>query len=125
MTRQLPTTSIDAFKQVTPDMLRGHYLKIMNALQSLGTCNYEKIADFVGMDRHAVGRRLKEMEGLQLIYKPGTKTNTKSGRQAFNYCLTGVGMPKTDNENVFKKGEKSSSDYSKQIIQSATQLNLL
>jgi len=87
MTRNNPSTSIDAFRQVTPDMLRGHYLNIIKALQSLGTCNYEKIADFVGMERHAVGRRLKEMEGLQLIYKPGTTSLTKSNRKAFNYCL--------------------------------------
>lgn len=123
MSNTLPSTSIDAYNKVTPEMLRGHYLNIIKALQSVGTCNYEKIADFVGMDRHAVGRRLKEMEGLQLIYKPGTKAPTKTGRLAYEYCLTEDGQQvKVDEGNVFKKGVKASTDYSKEIIKATKKI---
>jgi predicted ArsR family transcriptional regulator len=90
MKKQLPQTSYDAYHQVTPEMLQGHYGKILAALKKLGTANYETIASNVNLDRHAVGRRLKEMEIKQWVHKPGTTSPTKSGRKAFNYSLTGV-----------------------------------
>ena len=90
MSTTLPSTSIEAYKKVTPEMLQGHYGKILQALKILGTANYEKIATHVGLDRHAVGRRLKEMEEKQWVHKPGTKSKTKSERNAFDYSLTGV-----------------------------------
>lgn len=114
-----PETSMDAFKKAHPDMLAEHYRKIIDALKILGTCNYEKIAAHATMDRHQVGRRLKELEGMELIYKPGTKSNTKSGRTAFDYCLTGSGQPKTDNEVRYVKGEKTAADYANDLINSA------
>lgn len=126
MKRTLPSTSHEANKKATLEMREGHYRKIVNSLSVLGTCNYEKISEHCGLDKHSIGRRTKEMIGLGMIYWPGTQTPTKSGRMAMDYCLTGQGMPRTDNAvNEYKKGEKSSTDYSKQIIDGAKQLNLL
>lgn len=92
MSDKLPSTSIEAYKKVTPEMLQGHYGKILKALKILGTANYEKIANAVGLDKHQVGRRLSEMEeeGRKWVHKPGTTSLTKSGRKAFDYSLTGV-----------------------------------
>lgn len=114
--RQLPDTSHAANKAATIEMRQGHYMKIINALTQLGTANYEKIADHVGLERNAVGRRVGEMEGLQLIFKPGSKSPTKSGRMAYDYCLTGAGMPKVDPAITYKKNEKSAHEYANDLI---------
>lgn len=120
MKRKLPDTSLDANKRATLEMREGHYKKIKDALSVLGKANYEKIADYVGLDRHAVGRRVSEMERLEFIYKPGTKSSTKSGRQAYDYCLTGNGMAKTENEVRYKAGEKSAADFANDLINKTT-----
>lgn len=116
MKRNLPDTSHAANKAATLEMRQGHYKKIIDALSKLGVANYEKIADYIGLDRHAVGRRVSEMEGLQLIYKPGTKSFTKSHRQAYDYCLTGQGMPKTDNEVKYSKHETSAAQHASALL---------
>lgn len=113
----LPETSKKAYKQVSAEMLQGHYKKIVAALSVLGTCNYEKIADYVGLDKHAVGRRIGELERMQIIYKPGTQSLTKNNRQAFNYCLTGIGLPKTDNEKKELKAIQSIHEEAEKLIQ--------
>lgn len=92
-----PETSYEAYDKVSIEMLHGHWKKIVDALSALGTANYERISEFAFMDRHQIGRRLKELEEKEMVYKPGTKSLTKSGRKAYDYCLTGRGMPTTDN----------------------------
>lgn len=110
MNKKLPSTSIEAYHQVTPEMLQGHYGKILAALKKLGVANYETIASSVNLERHAVGRRLKEMEIKQWVHKPGTTSPTKSGRKAFNYSLTGIvpqeSLPPTPNPVGRPKKEK-------------------
>lgn len=98
MTTKLPDTSIEAYESVSVEMLADHHRKIVNALSVLGNANYEKIATLMGMEPHAVGRRLKELLEMELIYKTENKSLTKSGRKAYDYCLTGRGMPKTDEQ---------------------------
>jgi len=116
--RKLPDTSIAAGKAAHAEMKNSHYGKIIGALKVLGVANYETIAKYVGFkDRNQVSRRLKEMEGLLLVFKPMTKSNTSSGRQAYNYQLTGDSQPKTDEqEKVYKKGEMSATDYAAVLI---------
>lgn len=107
-------------------MIAPHHAKIVEALKVLGNATYEEIASRLTMDRHAIGRRLKEMELLNLVYKPGNKKLTKSGRAAYCYSLcTGE---KTDNQvkegNIYKKGEKTAADYASALINSVKQPTL-
>jgi hypothetical protein len=123
MKRQLPSTSHDAYAQAKP-MIAGHHAKILEALKVLGSDTAEGIAKHLCMEHSQVNRRVSEMERLELIYKPGGKKLTKTGRQAFVWCIRGNSLPKTDAEvNQYKKGVKASSDYSKELIAS-TQQNL-
>ena len=86
MERNNPSTSHEAFDKVTPSMLTKDYTKILEALKVLDIAIYEELATFIGWsDKNKVSRRLKEMEGMSLVYKPGTKALTKSNRNAFQY----------------------------------------
>jgi predicted transcriptional regulator len=86
----LPKTSLDANKKAVPEMRQAHHAKILNALKEMGSANYEQIAKKIGFkDRNQVSRRLKEMEDSLIIYKPGLKTATSSGRMAYVYCIAG------------------------------------
>ena len=120
--RKLPDTSLAANKAATVEMRNGHYAKIISALKSLGSGTYEEIANHVGLDRHAVGRRLGEMEGMQLVWKPGAKKNTKSGRQAYVYQLTGSSQPKT--EVAYRKGCVSATTHASKLISLSKQQEL-
>lgn len=84
----IPTTSLEAYRSQTLEKISNDHARILEAIGRLGRANYEVIANAAGMDRHAVGRRLKELEQDQKIYKPGTQSKTKRGRNAFDYCLT-------------------------------------
>lgn len=97
MSRKNPSTSHEAYRSVHEEMKKSHYGKIISALKVLGTGIYEEIADTAGMEKNQVSRRLLEMEGLQLVWKPGAKKPTKAGRNAFVYQLTG-NVPKTEQE---------------------------
>lgn len=91
-----PSTSLDAYKSVTVEMRNTHYSKILKALLELKGATYEEIATFVSLDKHQVGRRLKEMELNELIYKSGIKRPTKSGRYSYVYFLVCNNQSKTE-----------------------------
>lgn len=88
MSHSVPQTSHAAYKEAKKGMIESHHEKIIQALQHLGKSNYEGIAAYCKMERHSIGRRLSELERKEVVYKPGTTSPTKSGRQAFDYCLT-------------------------------------
>lgn len=86
----LPVTSIEAYKSITPEMLLSHHGKILLALKELGSGMYEEIAVKTGLERHSVARRLKELQYFSpqpLIYNTGEKRKTSTGRNAFVYKL--------------------------------------
>lgn len=88
MKRKNPQTSIDAYKSMTIDILKGHYAEIASALTKLSKANYEQISNHLNwQDRNRTSRRLKEMEELKLVQKTGDKSLTSSGRSANNYSL--------------------------------------
>lgn len=88
MQRNNPSTSHEAFKSVQPEMLAEHYRRILDAIKTLKIGIYEEIAQVAGFtDKNQVSRRLKELEGMELVYKPGTKKPTSTGRQAYQYSL--------------------------------------
>ena len=112
-----PKTSLEAYKAVTLEMKNNHWSKIIKALKNLGSGTYEEVSDYVGMDKHQVGRRVKEMELEGLIYKSGLKRPTKSGRNAYVYFVVGSMQPKTEKEVNFAKVKTTTTDYAKNIIQ--------
>ena len=131
---KIPETSLEAYRALKQEKLSKDYNDIVAALKVLGTATYEEMALFYGwIDINKCSRRLKELEpptpsnpkGLNLIFKTGNKRLTKRNRNAFVYQLTGT-QPKTEAQegNVFKKGEKCFTDYTKEMIKSS-QLSLL
>ena len=115
MAKKLPDTSLAAGRQFTGVMKKTHHLKIISALQVLGVANYEKISIWLGMkNANQISRRLKEMELLELVFKPGSKSSTTSGRAAYNYQLTG-NQPKTEVKNERVMQGDGIADFSRKI----------
>lgn len=116
MKKKLSDTSLAANEAATIEMRSGHWSKIIKALKVIGLSTGEEIATHLGMDKHQIGRRMIELEGMQIVCKPGSKKNTKSGRPAYQYCLTGDAMPKTEKqEKEMLKNSPTIQDYSKNI----------
>ncbi len=77
-----PATSHDAADRV-PEFADGHFRKILDALEDLRRpSTFYEIADFCGIQAHAVGKRLSELETAGLIYRTDETRATPSGRQA-------------------------------------------
>lgn len=72
--RHDPITSHEAAERAEK-FAAGHFLKIRNFLDGIAprSAHYIDIAEATGLDRHAVGRRLKELgpDGAGLIEKAG------------------------------------------------------
>lgn len=92
----LPDTSHEAYRSVTHKMLFNHHKKIILALTQLGSGMYEDIAIKTGLESHSVGRRLSELERMNVIYKPGEKKKTSTGRNAYVYKLVPTEEPATN-----------------------------
>lgn len=116
--RKNPSTSKDAYKSVTIEMLNSHHSKIIKALKEIGSGTYEEIAKYLQWeDKNRASRRLLEMEKLELVWKPGAKKLTKSGRNAFIYCLTN--QPKTDKDaKQVSEKKQAATDIQNAVIQS-------
>jgi len=119
MKRKLPDTSHAAYQQAKP-MIEHHHQKIIEALQVLGSANYEVIAAHCKMDRHQIGRRLSELERSLTVFKPGTKTPTKSGRMAYDYCLTNSNQKKT--EKPSHKEERAMHEFAESLISATNEI---
>lgn len=116
MERQNPQTSLDAYRSMDGKILCEHYQRVLNALNSLYIGIYEQIADKAGFtDKNQVSRRLKELEGMELVYKPGTKGLTKSGRQAYQYKIRTKDTIVPQLEKFIPQ-ETSTADYANLII---------
>jgi DNA-binding Lrp family transcriptional regulator len=89
------------------------YEKIILALERLGSASTEQISDFLTIPHSKVHKRTKEMQDMKIIFRPGHRVPTKSGRTAFVWCLCSAGV-KTDRENKPIPG-KTIVDYSKTI----------
>lgn len=123
MKKKVPETSLESYRQVTNQMLSDHHSKIIEALSKLKAANYEQIAIHSRLDKTAIGRRLSELEVKGLVYKPGIKTLTSTGRNSFVYQLTadGINYSPTPVEKAIKGN--SISHFSKKI-QSIQQASL-
>lgn len=113
----LPETSHEAHAKVTKDMLTGHWGKIIDALKVLKLATYEEIAKSCKFpDKNMVSRRLKELEGEGVVYKPGTKKPTTTGRNAFQYALTGSDVVIPPLPEKYTKETVSAADYANILI---------
>ncbi len=117
-TRTLPQTSHEANKEMTYDLRAGHWAKIKEALGKVDSgLIYTDIAVLIGLDKHAVGRRLSELESMQAIYKTGEKRLTPSKRNAFVYKLTkSTPDEKIAKEVAYKPNELTAAEYATKII---------
>ena len=104
-TRHLPDTSHEAFEKVPQEMRSEHYKKIISGLEKLKTATYEELASVLTLDKAQVGRRLCELERMDLVYKPGIKKATRSGRSAFCYQLRNGVEVSSDSRFEYKQGE--------------------
>lgn len=74
MTQKLPETSLAAYRSVNSEMINSHHSKIISALKlAKNGLIYEQIAAQLKLDKHQVGRRVSELERMQVIYKTGEK----------------------------------------------------
>jgi len=113
--KQIPDTSIEAYKSLNPDEIRGTYRDIMIALSALIKGTFEDIAAYLGEDKSKIWKRLSEMERMGLIFRPGSKKILKSGRQGYEWALTSNYIPKTEAAEKALKGD-AIVDYSRKLI---------
>ena len=79
----------DFYKIVSTNVIR---IRKEKKLSQLKLANAEKIAKFLKISQTvAVSKRMSELERDELVYKPGTKSKTSSGCEAYNYELTEAG----------------------------------
>lgn len=113
--KKLPDTSLEAHDSLTEDYIGYTHNRILEALGVIGEGNFEAIAKQMGVDDDIVWKRLSELRKDKKIHRPGHKTKTKSGRNAYVYRL-GEG----DNvEKVYEKGNKSAADHALNIIETS------
>lgn len=111
--KKLPATSLDAYKSLQADQLREIYQKIIEALKVLGTASTEQISEYTTLPHPKIHKRVSEMERLEIIFRPGNRVATKSGRTAFVWCLCN-NQPKTQVIERAMAG-KGIADYSREI----------
>lgn len=124
MQRTQPQTSLDAYKSLNPENVREVYKKILGALKVLGSANTEKISDFLTIEHSKVHKRVSEMQGLEMIYKPGTRSSMKSGRTGYDWAIRGNGQKEPAVEHTYKPNEKTASTIASEIINSTNQPTL-
>lgn len=107
-------TSVEAYRSLDPDKLAEIYQQIIIALSNLKEANTEQIAKFLKIDHQKVWKRVSELEKANLIYRPGNKRPTKTGRQSFTWMLAGETAEKLQNRERALGGE-SLADHSRKI----------
>ncbi len=85
--RKNPSTSLDAYKSLTPEMLNEHHHKILDGLKKLGQATSEEIAATITLAKDQVYRRMNELVKMEIVYNTQIKKPTRSGRSAFVYRI--------------------------------------
>lgn len=112
----VPETSHLANKEMTSDIRKVHHDKIMAALEVLGEAIYEVIAEHCGMEKHQIGRRLKELVDAGKIYNTLKTGITTTGRKANKYAIRNSETILPTPEHHYREGECSASDYASELI---------
>lgn len=111
----LPETSHLANEQMTSDIRKQHHALILKSIEELGEAIYEVIAWHCGMDRHQVGRRLKELVDEGKIYNTLKTGLTSKNRKANKYAIrtSETVLPTTEK---FNPTETTAADFANMII---------
>lgn len=115
-------TSLAAYHSLKAEDVRNIYKKILEALKVLGSANTEVISDYLTLPHPKVHKRTSEMERLEMIYKPGTKSVMKSGRMGFNWSIRGTGQKESAVETNYKKETKTAATIASDIINNSGNL---
>lgn len=112
----LPSTSHEANALMTKELREQHHAKIISALEVLGEAIYEVIAEHCGMEKHQIGRRLKELVDAGKIYNTLKTGITTTGRKANKYAIRNSETILPTPEHHYREGECSASDYASELI---------
>lgn len=82
-----PDTSRAAYKAAASEMIANHKQQILQALKILGQGTGEQIASRARINYFQVQRRISELEKDGLVFKPGHKLPTKTGRLSYVWQL--------------------------------------
>lgn len=115
-TMQLPQTSHDAGKSMTKELREQHHAKILKSIEALGEAIYEVIAWHCGMEKHQVGRRLKELVDAGKIYNTLRTGVTATGRKANMFAIRKPDTVLPTPEHHYKEGEPTGADLACMII---------
>lgn len=116
MKRNNPETSKEAFRSLTAKELSDTHKSIVSALSVLGEATTEEVAAYLREPHAKIWKRFSELAKNEVIHRPGHKRLLKSGRNGYTWMLSTEHTPKTTaQENVFKNGQKSSTDYAKSL----------
>lgn len=91
--KQIPDTSLEAYKSLNPESIRDIYQRILWALSQIGEGHYEDIAYALKEKESRIWKRLKEMSDMNLIYRTENKKMLSSGRDGYTWKATLEGSP--------------------------------
>lgn len=109
-----PDTSREAYKAATSEMIANHKQQILQALKILKQGTGEQIASRAKLNYWQIQRRLSELEREDMIFKPGLKLPTKTGRLSYVWQLRNPEQIQITKIEKAMPG-KSISEYSKAI----------
>lgn len=113
---QLPQTSHDAGKSMTKELREQHHAKILKSIEALGEAIYEVIAWHCGMEKHQVGRRLKELVDAGKIYNTLRTGITATGRKANMFAIRKPDTVLPTTEHHYRENETSAADFASELI---------
>lgn len=118
--RVLPQTSLAAHASVTISQLNEHYSKISECLLQLKTATAERIAHHTGLTHVQVNRRIVELERKGIVWRPGGKMPTSTGRMAMLIQLSSETEVHSAPFEKANKDPKTVAHYSKKIKELST-----
>lgn len=86
--KQVPETSLDAYRSLDPDQIRDIYKRILWALSQISEGTYEMIAVSLKEKESRIWKRLNEMQKMGLIYRTENKKALSSGRMGYTWKRT-------------------------------------
>lgn len=94
MKRKNPDTSVEAYRSLQAGELSETYGKIVFALRNIKSGTTEQIAASLKIKHEKIWKRVSELHIMGIIFRPGHKLPTSSGRMAYVWQL--VENPETD-----------------------------
>jgi hypothetical protein len=111
--RKLPETSLEARRSLDPEKIAKMYLRIVEALNAIGSGTYEDIAAHLKEQPVRIWKRMSECNRLGLAHRTGDRKLMKSNRQGFVWA-PGPSTETVQREQKVMKGP-SVVDHSRKI----------